>query len=220
MPRVAVSPADYLDSLLKSREAATAGEMVNAAAMARATGATWRIVERWIANDAAFPVKQRGRVGEAWQFDLVDVLDYLIKQARFLKAGKEARKAEIARLAGFGGAEGAAPSSDVAAGPGAAADRASDARGMKALAEAQMTTHRLKQLQGEYVRADQVAALFAHVMATMQAETLAVAERLDVAGQWPAELRADVQGELRTVLITVRDRVDASLARWGIGGRA
>lgn len=220
MPRVAVSPADYLDSLLKSRETATAGEMVNAAAIARATGATWRIVERWIANDAAFPVKQRGRVGEAWQFDLVAVLDYLIKQARSLKAGKEARKAEIARLAGFGGADGAAPSPDAPAGPGAAADRASDARGLKALAEAQMTTHRLKQMQGDYVRADLVAALFAHVMTTMQAETLAVAERLDVAGQWPAELRGDVQSELRTVLITVRDRVDATLARWGIGGRA
>jgi len=220
MPRIAVSPADYLDKLEAGRKAAQAGAMVNATEFARATGATWRIVERWIIADPEFPVVQRGRMGEPWRFDLVASLDHLLKRARALAAGRGARLAEVARLAGFGGAEGAAPSPNVSAGPGTAADRATDARGLKALAEAQMMTHRLKQMQGDYVRRDAVEALLDDLMTTIQSETLGITSKLDPAGQWPADLRASVESELRTVLVTVRDKTDGQLVKWRGGGSA
>lgn len=194
--------------------------MVNAAGLARAAGVTWRILERWIVADPEFPVVQRGRMGEPWQFDLVAALDHLLTRARALAAGRGARRAEVARLAGFGGAESVAPSPDASAGPGAAADRAADARGLKALAEAQMTTHRLKQMQGEYVRRDAAVALLDDMMTTMQTETLAVSATLDPAGLWTAELRANVESELRTVLVAVRDKLDERLKEWARGGSA
>lgn len=220
MPRIAVSPADYLDPLDAGRKTASNGAMVNASGLAKAAGVTWRILERWIIADPEFPVVQRGRMGEPWQFDLVAALDHLLKRARALAAGRGARRAEVARLAGFGGAESVAPSPDASAGPGAAADRAADARALKALSDAQMTTHRLKELQGKYVRRDTVTALLIDMMTTMQTETLAISSKLDAAGHWPAELRAAVEAELRTVLVTVQDKVDARLREWARGGSA
>lgn len=220
MPRIAVSPADYLEQLSAGRKAAVTGALVNAGELARAAGVTWRILERWIIADPEFPVVQRGRMGEPWQFDLVAALDHLLSRARSLAAGRGARRAEVARLAGFGGAEGVPPSPDASTGPGAAADRAADARGLKALAEAQMTTHRLKQMQGEYVRSDAAKALLSDMMTTMQTETLAISSKLDAAGQWPPDLRASIEAELRDVLLVVQDKLDLKLREWGKGGSA
>lgn len=220
MPRIATDPSGFLAGLEAGRAMAVPGTYVNASGLAKASGVTWRILERWITADAQFPVEQRGRTGEPWRFDLVAVLDYLVGRARSLKAGKEARMADVARLAGFGGEAGVAPSPESLPEPGTVADRASDARGMKALAEAQMIVHRLKQMQGEYVRADDTMALLIDMMTTMQTETLAVTAKLDPAGQWPSDQRTAVESELRTVLITVRDKLDARLAEWGRGASA
>ena len=222
MGRLAIDPAVFLPALETGRAAVTAGETVNASGLARASGITWRLLERWIIADPAFPVLQRGRQGEPWRFDLVQALDYLIAYARGRASARAARGASAARLAGFGGdASGDVPAlPDVPQPIGVSQDRAADARGLKALAEAQMTTHKLKQMQGEYFRADEGMALLADLMTTMQTETLAITAKLDPAGQWPADLRSQVEDELRTVLITVRDRLDATLATWGRRGGA
>lgn len=220
MPRVATDPSQFLSTLEAGRAGATPGQEVNAAALAKATGITWRVLERWIAADEAFPVMLRGRTGEPWCFDLVVVLDYLINKARSLNAGKEARLASAARLAGFDSADGAAPSPEASGGPDTVAGSANDFRGFKALAETQMITHRLKQMQGDYVRADTVMALLLDLMTTMQTETLAVTAKLDPAGQWPAGHRAAVEAEMRTVLVVVRDKLDASLEEWRKGASA
>lgn len=220
MPRALTDLSKMLPGLEAGRAGATPGQEVNAAALAKAAGITWRVLERWINADEAFPVLQRGRTGEPWRFDLVAVLDYLIDKARSLHAGKEARLASNARLAGFGGADGAAPSPEASGGPGAVASNANDFRGLKALAETQMITHRLKQMQGDYVRADVVMALMLDMMTTMQTETLAITAKLDPAGQWPAGHRAAVEAEMRTVLVAVRDKLDASLEEWRKGASA
>jgi len=220
MPRVPQTPADFLPQLEAARAAAKPGTEVNASGLARATGITWRVIEPWVLADDAFPVMRRGGQGNPWAFDLATALDRMIKRARSLSAARGARKAETSRLAGFGGGESAPPSPEPDVGPGSAADRTADARGLKALAEAQMITHRLKQQQREFVPAAAVVALLGDLMTTMQTETLAISSKLDPSGAWPAELRMSVEDELRTVLVIVRDKLDRWLKDWGKGGDA
>ena len=222
MPRIPEGPDKYLNTLTAARADAKPSALVNATALARATGATWRIVERWILADDAFPLVQRGGMGTPWQFDLAKSLDHLISRARTLQAGRGARQAEVARRSGFEVAGGVTPSPPVDNGPGVAAglavDRRSDAMALKSMAEAKMTTHRLKVMQGEYLRTDLVVALLGDIMTTMQTETLAISAKLDPAGQWPVDLRQNVEDELRTTLVNVRDRLDAAMARWSSNG--
>lgn len=225
MPRVATDPTAYADALTAARADAAPATIVHAQELARAIGATWRIVEGWIHRDPDFPVRRRGGQGTPWQFDLIPVLDHLIARAEALTAARRARKADVSRLAGFGGGEAASPlAADPPAGPGAAAaevaDRGAEARGLKALAEARMQIHKLKVLQGEYVRRDRVEALLADLMATMQAETLAVSAKRDPGGLWPPEVRVAVDEEQRNVLVTVRDKLDAALTDWARGAGA
>jgi phage terminase Nu1 subunit (DNA packaging protein) len=207
MPRVAADPSAYLDQLTPARAAAAPGTMVSAAGLAKATGITWRVLERWAEKDTKLPVAQRGAHGTKWQFDLVAVLDHLIASGRKIATVKGQRSNEASRLAGM---------SENASMP--LVDFGAEARGAKAIAEARLMTHRLKREQGEYIRADLVGALLNDLMGLMQSETLAITARIDPAGMWPAEHRADVEDELRTVLITVRDRCDAHLANWRNNG--
>lgn len=224
MPRVASDPAAYADALAGARAEAQPGATVNAQALARSFGATWRVVEGWIHKDPSFPVLSRGGQGTPWRFDLVAVLDHLVAQASALSSARRARRADVNRLAGFGGS-GPAPvvaDAPTPAGPaaGETADRAAEARGLKALAEARMQVHKLKVMQGEYVRRDRVEALLLDIMATMQAETLAVSAKRDPGGLWPAEIRASVDEEQRNVLVTVRDKLDVALNDWARGAGA
>ncbi|WP_334656744.1 hypothetical protein [Sphingomonas panaciterrae] len=207
MPRVAADPSAYLDQLNSARADAAPGTIVSASGLAKATGITWRVLERWAEKDAKLPVMQRGGPGTKWQFDLVAVLDHLIASGRAIAVTKGQRSDEAARLAGI---------SERTAMP--LIDFGAEARGAKAIAEARLMTHRLKREQGEYIRADMVSALLNDLMGLMQTETLAITARIDPAGMWPAEHRAEVEDELRTVLITVRDRCDAHLAKWSDNG--
>jgi phage terminase Nu1 subunit (DNA packaging protein) len=219
MPRVAADPSTYLDALTKAREAAKPGAVVSAQVLARTTGITWRVLERWIDEDPSVPVISRGAVGAKWEFDLVAVLDHLIKRARSITKTKRARREKVTRLAGFGPTD-PAPADPSPPPASDAMDRGNDIRNIKLLAEAQMLTHRLKQQQGQYIPADAVAAAFADMMTTMQTETLATTAKLDPAGIWPPEIRLAVEDDLRTMLITVRDKLDAAARGWGGGATA
>jgi phage terminase Nu1 subunit (DNA packaging protein) len=202
-----------LPGLTAARKRAKPGETINAAGLAKLTGSTWRILAKRIEADADFPVLQRGDLGKDWKFEVVAVLDHMIARGKALKAERIRKGATAARLAGVSTGKGGTEAVDGSATPDSAADMASHARALKALTEAQMMSHRLKREQGEYVRADAVRALLHDVMTTMQTEALAVTAKLDPAGVWPAGLRAQVEDEMRTVLLHVQRKVVDGIAR-------
>lgn len=213
MPRLAADLTALLPRLTAARKRAKPGQVINAAALATLTGSTWRILAKRIAADPEFPILQRGDLGKDWQFDTVAVLEHMIRRGKALKAERIKRGASAARLAGMSPRKGAAEAVDADATPDSAADMAAHARALRALAEAQMITHRLKREQGEYVSAEAVRALLHDIMTTMQTETLSVTSKLDPSGAWPAGLRASVEDEMRTVLLHIQRKVVNGIAR-------
>lgn len=224
MGRLFADAVKLLPKMVAARKMVEPGTVVGGSELARMSGMTWRILRHRIESDPAFPVIERGSDGVAWQFDAAAALDRLIATARATAEARTNGRARTARLAGLGGPgpaekpkrKGKAKAVDPEPGipadlPGAAADMAQEARGIKALAEAQMLVFKLKVQQGEYVRADQVAALLTDIMATMQVETLGITTRLDKAGKWPPDLRAARDKELRTVLLHLQTKVDAAI---------
>jgi phage terminase Nu1 subunit (DNA packaging protein) len=213
MPRIAEDPAKYLAHLKASRKGAKPGVIVNARGFAAATGATWRIVEQWVTRDRDFPIVQRGRVGQEWQFELVAGLDHLIGRADALIKSRKVREARTARLAGVGGGGGANPSPSPSD-PGSPADRAADARAINALADAAMKTHRLAKEQEQLVSRAATETLLADLMTTLQTEVLAIESGIDPAGLLPAVTRELMRSELKNVLITLQNRLAAKLPEW------
>lgn len=144
MPRIAATPATYLDQLLVARRRAKKGQTVNAKELADATAITWRVLEQWIVKDPKLPVAQRGDLGHPWRFDLRATLDYLIARGKAIQKQRAERSKRTAKLAGFAAkgspaGQAAKPSSSIDF-----VDRANEARALKSLGEAQMITHRLK----------------------------------------------------------------------------
>lgn len=205
--RAPTDPAERLPQWRAARAKLTPGEAVNAAEFAKLAGMTWRYLKLLIDKEPEFPVLERGAEGKAWSFDAAEALDYLIARAERLVADKTARDQRIQRMTGL-----------AESGPGAAAvgseqpgSIAASARDMKALGEAQMIAHKLKVSQKEYVLKAPTVALLNDLMITMQAETLAVAARVDPAGRLDPATRALLDEELRNVLTTVQGKLAAWL---------
>lgn len=203
--RTPADPAAKLPLWRAAREKLAAGETVNAADMAKIAGMTWRNLKLTIDKDERFPVRVRGAEGKPWSFDAVAVLEHLIATAERTLAERAARDERIQRMTGLPesghGASAVEPAGSIAA----------SARDMKALAEAQMITHRLKIQQGEYLPRAATVTLLNDLMITMQAETLAAAARVDPAGRLLPETRAALDEELRNVLTTVQGKLVAWL---------
>jgi hypothetical protein len=150
-----------------------------------------------------------------WEFDAAAVLDHLIAQARTSRSGREARLAEVSRLAGLGGQAGDLSPSDRPAGvAGSASEMLEGARAIGAMIDAQAKVRGEKQAQGRFVDAEAARSVLWDMMTTMQTETIAVASKMDPAGQWPPELRGQVEEELRNVLLTVRGKLEAGIGAW------
>lgn len=213
MGRVAADLTKLLPQMEAAREEVEPGQIVTMAKLAAMIGTTPRILKDRVLRDKKFPVVERGADGKQWRLDAAKALDYLLSKTGATKRKRIAGAAERKRLAGFAdsgeSAEPAIAAED--AGTPDAVDEATQARGIKALAEARMLTHRLKVQQGEYVRADAVTNLLLDLMTTMQVETLGISAKLDPAGKWPVETRASVEAGLRDVLLHVQRKLDAKL---------
>lgn len=207
-------PADPAGRLVKwraARKRVNAGDIVAAKAMAATLGMTWQQVTMDIKDaDKAgnpIPIVERGGMGKSYTFDPAAVLDWYIAREQAKADTRASEAAKLARLAGFDsgierdGSTVAGPGEPPSSGPVSPAD-------LKRIAETQMLAHKLKMAQGQYVLADEVRALLNDLMTTMQVETLAIAPRLDPAGQWSPELRVSVEDGLRSVLVTVQGRLE------------
>lgn len=209
-------PADPVASLAKleaARKKVKKSLTLNAEEMATVAGMTWRNLKLIIEGDPTLPIKSRGDMGVPWEFEAAKVLDHLISRARAARSEREARMAAVTRLAGLGGQAGGQSLSDRPAGvAGSASEMREAAQAVSAVIDAQAKVRAEKTAQGRYVDAEAVRGLLWSMMSTMQTETLAVAGRMDRAGQWPADLRGQIEEELRGVLLSVRSKLEAGLA--------
>lgn len=215
MPRLPADPVGRLAILEGARAGVQPGTILNAGEMAEVAGMTWRNLAMIVEADKDFPIVQRGDMGVPWQFDAAAALDHMIGSARSARDVRDARRAEVERLSGLGGASAVASSGGEQAGSGSAAERWTEARAIGALIDAQAKLRAERQKRGLLVDRQKVETLLAAVMSTMQTETLAVSSRMDPAGSWEPGFRAQVDEELRNVLVSVRDRLEKEIEAWG-----
>lgn len=215
MTRLPADPAGRLAILENARAAIEPGLIVNASELENVVRLTWKRISKAIDEDSDFPVIARGGMGVSWQFDAAAVLDHLIARTKQRMADREAHQDRASRLAGLGGV--APPSSEAPAPIAMRSDPAetlAQARAINALIDAQAKLRSERVRQGALVERTKVDALLADMMTTMQAETLGVAGKVDRSGQLPPEMRAQIDEELRNVLVTVRDRLERNLDEW------
>lgn len=213
MPRLNTDLTRNLKIMKASRRKLDGPRLVQGTEIAELLGLTWRILQARIKRDPQFPIVERGANGKAWTFEAVAVLDYMIADTQRLGAQRKARAEKTSRLAGFrsGDADTDGTGFDVDASVDSSADTAAQARALNALSQSQMTAHRLKQMQGEYVRADDHSRVIATIMSTMQVEILSVASKLDPAGLWTPDLRKSVEDAMKNALLATKAACDREL---------
>lgn len=223
MPRLTTDLTPLLPKMRAARENVAHDTVIQGTELAAMAGMTWRILKGRILRDKAFPVLNRGANGKAWSFNAAISLDHLISDIERQAAERGAMKRRVEKRAGMKKAvsqvaEGAQTESPSPANAGnepvdSALDIAAHARALNALAQAQMTTHKMKQLQGEVIPAEKHASVIATIMSTMQTETLAIEAKIDPTGTLPPFVRQALKDELRNVLLTVQAACERELSR-------
>lgn len=215
MPRLPADPIARLAVLEAARAEAEPDLVVNFADMARIAGMTDRNLKLIIDRDSEFPIVARGDQGVAWQLNVVAVLDHMIGQAEKARGDREAQSARVHRLVGLGETAGAKAGTN----GHPVREMLEGAKAISAMVDAQAKIRAEKQGQGRLVDRSKVEALLWDMMTTMQTETLAIAAKMDPAGQWEPGLKGSVEEELRNVLLAVRGALELKLADWhGPGG--
>ncbi len=181
------------------------GDTLNANELSKAIGMTQRHMMNLIAADPGWPIKSRGAEGLAYTFDVQAVLKHLIAKCEVVLKDRRGRAARMARLSGL-------------ATPMPAADpqtleqpESLTAGDLKTIGEAQMLAHKLKMMQGQYVRADEMQATLTGFCSDFQTDVLGLLGKIDPAGQWPATIRMQVEDGLRTVLMTAMESMERRL---------
>ena len=213
--RKPADPAARLSLLRAARENAKPDDELNANEMAAALGMTWRNLRLTIDDDNALPVMARGGEGIAWQFNAVAVLDYMIAKCEALLADRAKRATKMERLSGLKLQD----SSDkpvkgkrraAAAPPPVEAPMSSTE--LREIGQAQLTAHKLQELQGKLVVAEPMRRFLADYHSTMQGETLGLLGKIDPGGQLPAAVRLNIEDSMRTLLVNLQGRMDRFLA--------
>ena len=213
--RKPADPAARLSLLRAARENAKPDDELNANEMAGALGMTWRNLRLTIDDDADLPVVARGGEGIAWQFNAVAVLDHMIAKCEAMLADRAKRATKLERLSGL-------RLQDSDAKPAKGRRRAATApppieapmssTELREIGQAQLTAHKLKEMQGKLVVADPMRRFLADYHTTMQAETLGLLGKIDPGGQLPAPVRLNIEDSMRTLLVNLQGRMERFLA--------
>lgn len=198
--RKIADPTARLAALREARKAVKKGEVFNADDMAAITGQTWRNLKPQVDADPGWPILKRGAEGVAWQFDGRAVLDHMIAG---LEAQAKARDERERRKAELAGIHARSPEkTGLTVGEYAEIDR------MQTAAQRRKIEQRVYTLDSEH---RQVVTL---IFSTVQNELLAAPSRLDAAGQWSPEIRANVADALRTLAVRIHDQVKDKLTEY------
>lgn len=181
--------------------------------MAAALGMTWRNLRLTIDDDAALPVMARGGEGIAWQFNAVAVLDYMIGKCEALLAERVERAGKLERLSGLQlNTKADAPAKRRRGKVEPVAQAPITASEARDIGQAQLTAHKLKEMQGKLVVAEPMRRFLADYHSTMQGETLGLLGKIDPGGQLPAAVRLNIEDSMRTLLVNLQSRMDRFLA--------
>lgn len=196
MARQAPDPSARLATLRAARAKLVATpdvpERVTAGEMAKIVGLSWRRLSDQIEKDPDFPVARRGSEGLSYEFAPLDVVDHMIRR---LDEQLDTRRAKAERMAAIAGM------------PAETASHGLSIDELIKLDGLQTAVQRRKIEQRQYVRADEHANVIADIFTTMQSETLAITGRLDPAGRWPANVRAEVTEAMRSLLVRLHDKL-------------
>lgn len=207
MARTPPDPARRLEALAAARAAAVPGEVVSGDAMAKILGLTWRRLRGIVDSDPSLPVQARGGEGVPWEFDAAAVLDHLIERAKVTQGEREARMATVSRLAGLGDGPGGGQ-----ADPGSVArDMLEQARAFDAMLTVQTKLRAERERQNELLERAKVQAFLWRWLSKLQAEVLAIQNRLERRADLPAEVRAGIPDELASILVSMRSALEAEI---------
>ncbi|MDQ4421457.1 hypothetical protein OOT33_13600 [Sphingobium sp. DEHP117] len=210
MPRITTDLTQYLPVMYEARANIADGSQIRGTELARLIGTTWRILKQRILRDKAFPVIERGANGKPWTFDAAKAINHLIADLEKQMTKRAGRARRVRLQSGLDAADQTSVDTEDG-GVDDPLDLAASARSVSLLAQAQMATHKLKQMQGEFVGTEAHVKVLATVMSTMQTETLAAAARIDPTGALPPDIRSQIETELKNVLLSVQDALDRAL---------
>jgi hypothetical protein len=195
--RKPADPTARLALLTAARAQVEPGTILNAADMARVAGMTWRNLNITIERDPAFPVVKRGSEGIAWEFNAAAAIDHMIGVCRSVIADNDQHAARIARMAGM----------DVPASIGAGLSL----QDFTIVDRLQREAQRRKIEQRDYVPRREVERLVEGMLGLVQNNMIGRAGKLDPAGKWPAQIRAEIVEEDRSFLVRLHDHLGAWL---------
>lgn len=211
--RKPADPAARLALLRAARENAKLDDVLNHREFAHACGMTPRNLKLTIDSDESFPVQSRGGEGIGYQYHVITALDYMIAKCEALLADRAERAGKLERLSGL-----RLTTADdkpvkrrrravepVAEAPLSSAE-------IREIGQAQLTAHKLKEMQGLLVVAEPMRRFMADYHTTLQTETLGLLGKIDPAGQLPAQVRLQVEDSMRTLLVNLQGRMERFLA--------
>lgn len=210
--RLPADPEARLAKLRLARAQVGDGDVLTANEMAAASGLSWVGLKKWIDADPDFPVRARGGMGVAWEFEAAKALDHMIAQAEAARSQREARRASVARLAGLGSPP-ASPSPGAETGSASAADTMAEARALSALLDVQAKIRAERERQNALLAREAVQKFLWRWLSTLQSEVLAARGRIEKSKRLPPELVAALDDELGGVLVTMREALVTEIAR-------
>jgi hypothetical protein len=214
--RKPADPAARLSLLRAARENAKPDDILSGQTeMAPLLGMSWRNLTKTIDADPDFPVLTRGGEGVPWQFNAVAVIDHLIAKCEAALAERTARAGKMERLSGLrlqSSDDKPAKGRRRAAAAPPPADAPMSSTELREIGQAQLTAHKLKELQGKLVVADPMKRFLADYHSTMQGETLGLLGKIDPGGQLPPAVRLNIEDSMRTLLVNLQSRMDRFLA--------
>lgn len=195
MSRKTPNPSPRIAKLEAARKTIRRKLIVNGEDLSKIVGLTWRRLRDLVEADPEWPVIRKGSEGVSYEFDAKAVLDHMIRRAKEQMVGRHKRADRIATMSG------------VLISPELLAQDQLSINDLRTIDTLQTSAQRRKIEQRHYVRRDEAEAVITDLFSTMQAETMATVSRLDPAGRWPSQVRAEVAEAVRGLLVTLHDKV-------------
>ena len=213
MPRPPADPAGRLEALEPVRAEIGDDLILSLTDMARVAGMTPRNLGLIVDKDPGLPIRKRGGMGVAWEFEAAKVLDYLIAQARAARSEREARQARVNRLGGLASAA-VLPSGQSERPATAARDMLDDVRALSALIDVQAKMRTKQVAERELLARTEVESFLWRWLSELQSEVLAIEARIDKAGRLDPAVRQAVKDELADALVAFRGRLEKQIGEW------
>ena len=179
------------------------GQKINMTELAAACGVTDRRMSQIVKEDLSFPIAEKGWQGKGYIFDAMRASRYLIDQAKKLIEEREQKSDLLAQLSG------------IQVDPALMPEHMSVGDLMK-LAQAQRLAQSMKIEQGQYISAEDHAAVLAVIYETVQEIFMSVVTEADAPGMWPPDVSMQVADYHRGKAASFRELILSRLEKRGV----